>query len=82
MKTVDVLLEDQDFMDKYCTASISAHFWKSDHRIVINKHLVGKGLLNCRMISVRLLETLDGYQFDWKFVKQEINQLEFPEYYV
>jgi len=84
MKTVDVLIENQEFMDKYCVMkpSVNEYFWKTDHKLMINKRLIGKCLMNCRMIDGRLLQTAAGYKFDWKFVKEEINREDFPEYYI
>jgi len=83
-KTVDVLIETQEFVDKYCITKpyINEYFWKTDHNKMINKSLVGNGILGCKMIGGRLLQTPDGFKFDWKFVKEELNEKDNPEYYI
>jgi len=84
MKTFDVVVQDLEFMNKFCNEHTWLYVWKNNSSLTINKDAVSKVFFNCKEdpddFGVIISES--GYYIDWKFIKMKINKNENGEYYV
>jgi len=84
MKTFDIVIQDQEFIDKFCDEGNFLYIFKDDSGLSINKDVISKVFFNCAQDpdDFYAIKSENGYYINWKFVKKEIHKDKDPEYYV